>query len=156
MRYITLRSLEISNFRSLRSVSLQGLKGYNLFIGRNNVGKSNILHAIDQFLVAICFGKLERRIERTEAAELSYLNRRDPITLTGVFELVIGNRIRLCSATVRIQSLQAETFAWISRLLIEVPSDAPEGSQTEFSYEVPDNHIEEFIQKLETLGRVIK
>ncbi len=41
--------IEISNFKSIRHLKLTGFKKINLFIGRPNVGKSNLLEALSLF-----------------------------------------------------------------------------------------------------------
>ena len=41
--------LEISNFKSVRHLKLTGFKRINLFLGRPNVGKSNLLEAMSLF-----------------------------------------------------------------------------------------------------------
>ena len=41
--------IEIRNFKSIRDLKLEGFKRINLFIGRPNVGKSNILEALSLF-----------------------------------------------------------------------------------------------------------
>ena len=41
-----LRKIEIKNFRSLEDVTLDGLKQFNVLIGRNNSGKSSVINAI--------------------------------------------------------------------------------------------------------------
>lgn len=40
---------EISNFRSIRSISLTGLADFTAFAGLNNTGKSNVLRALNAF-----------------------------------------------------------------------------------------------------------
>lgn len=42
-------NIKIENFKSLRSVELTGCKRINVFIGKPNVGKSNILEALSLF-----------------------------------------------------------------------------------------------------------
>jgi AAA15 family ATPase/GTPase len=42
-------NIKIENFKSLRSVEIKDCKRINLFIGRPNVGKSNILEALSMF-----------------------------------------------------------------------------------------------------------
>lgn len=37
-----IKDISIKNFKSLEEVKIQGCKTFNLFIGRPNVGKSNI------------------------------------------------------------------------------------------------------------------
>jgi putative ATP-dependent endonuclease of OLD family len=41
-----LASVEIKNFRSLKSLSLEFAPGLNVLVGRNNTGKTNLFHAI--------------------------------------------------------------------------------------------------------------
>jgi AAA15 family ATPase/GTPase len=43
--------LEIKNFKSIRDLTLTGFRRINLFIGRPNVGKSNLLEALGIFSV---------------------------------------------------------------------------------------------------------
>lgn len=46
-----IQDITISNFKSLRQCSIKGCKRINLFIGRPNVGKSNILEALSAFTI---------------------------------------------------------------------------------------------------------
>lgn len=46
-----LHDITISNFKSLKHCKINGCKRINLFIGRPNVGKSNILEALSAFTV---------------------------------------------------------------------------------------------------------
>ncbi|MFT7483111.1 MAG: AAA15 family ATPase/GTPase, partial [Oceanospirillaceae bacterium] len=41
--------LEIKNFKSIRDLTLTDFRRINLFIGRPNVGKSNLLEALGMF-----------------------------------------------------------------------------------------------------------
>src|ERR1700721_4354734 len=43
--------IHIENFKSIRNCELSGCKRINLFIGRPNVGKSNILEALSLFSI---------------------------------------------------------------------------------------------------------
>ncbi len=43
-----LKSLKIRNYRNLNKIDLD-FKNINVFIGKNNAGKSNVLRAIDLF-----------------------------------------------------------------------------------------------------------
>ena len=43
--------IDISNFKSIRHLAVSGFKRINLFIGRPNVGKSNILEALSLFSI---------------------------------------------------------------------------------------------------------
>ena len=44
-----IRNITIKHFKSLEDVRIDGCKRYNLFVGRPNVGKSNILEALTLF-----------------------------------------------------------------------------------------------------------
>lgn len=44
-----IRNLHIRNFRSLRDVGLKGLGNFNIFVGKNSSGKSNLLEALTMF-----------------------------------------------------------------------------------------------------------
>ncbi|PYF74558.1 AAA family ATPase [Pedobacter nutrimenti] len=46
-----IKNINISNFKSIKSARIDGCKRINLFIGRPNVGKSNILEALSIFSV---------------------------------------------------------------------------------------------------------
>lgn len=46
-----IKHITISNFKSIKSTKIDGCKRINLFIGRPNVGKSNILEALSVFSV---------------------------------------------------------------------------------------------------------
>jgi len=41
--------ITIKNFRSLKNVSIPGLRDFNALVGRNNAGKSNVLRALNLF-----------------------------------------------------------------------------------------------------------
>ena len=44
-----IRNIEIKHFKSLEDVRIEGCRRYNLFVGRPNVGKSNLLEALTLF-----------------------------------------------------------------------------------------------------------
>jgi AAA15 family ATPase/GTPase len=71
-----IRQVEISNFKSLRNTTIKGCRRINLFIGRPNVGKSNILEALSLFTVPyLHFNKnksLHQLIRCESPAELFY------------------------------------------------------------------------------------
>ncbi|WP_375444890.1 AAA family ATPase [uncultured Fibrella sp.] len=48
--------IEIKNFKSIRDLKLTGFKRINLFIGRPNVGKSNMLEALSLFSLPYVWG----------------------------------------------------------------------------------------------------
>jgi len=53
-----LESVRIKNFRSIESIELNKCNGFNVLIGKNNSGKSNILLAINAFFTCIQGGNL--------------------------------------------------------------------------------------------------
>lgn len=54
---IITNNIHIKNFKSIKDISLNGLKTYNLFVGRPNVGKSNILEAVGSLSIPFLAGK---------------------------------------------------------------------------------------------------
>lgn len=62
--------IEIHNFKSIRDLRLEGFKRVNLFIGRPNVGKSNILEALSLF--SSSWSKLTDVIRVENLRELHY------------------------------------------------------------------------------------
>lgn len=46
-----IKRISIENFKSLEKVSIRGCKTFNLFIGRPNVGKSNIIEALSSMAI---------------------------------------------------------------------------------------------------------
>lgn len=50
--------VEINNFRSISSCELKACGGFNVLIGKNNSGKSNILFAINAFFLALDDGSV--------------------------------------------------------------------------------------------------
>jgi AAA15 family ATPase/GTPase len=68
--------ISISNFKSIRSLELSDFKRINLFIGRPNVGKSNIIEALSLFTIPYLrentSKKLNNLIRLEHEAELFY------------------------------------------------------------------------------------
>lgn len=50
-----IKNIAIKNFKSLENVTIRGCKTFNLFIGRPNVGKSNIIEALSFMAVPYLF-----------------------------------------------------------------------------------------------------
>ncbi len=48
-----LESVVIHNFRSIEDAKLMNCNGFNMLIGKNNSGKSNILSAINVFFTCV-------------------------------------------------------------------------------------------------------
>src|ERR1035437_4088794 len=53
-----LQSVSVKNFRSIESVRMDGCRGLNILIGKNNAGKSNILSAIHAVFGCIKGGRI--------------------------------------------------------------------------------------------------
>jgi hypothetical protein len=67
--------IEIHNFKSIRELQVSGFKRINLFIGRPNVGKSNILEALSLFSLPYLWEgskKLTDLVRLTNLFELFY------------------------------------------------------------------------------------
>lgn len=73
---IAVNSVEIKNFKSVRSIELSDCKDINIIIGRPNVGKSNILEALSLFDVPYLIGSktksLKSLIRLDNVSELFY------------------------------------------------------------------------------------
>ncbi len=54
--------IEISNFKSIRHLELTGFKKINLFIGKPNVGKSNLLEALSLFSLPYVWENSPRKL----------------------------------------------------------------------------------------------
>jgi hypothetical protein len=71
-----IQQVDISNFKSLKNTTIKGCRRINLFIGRPNVGKSNILEALSLFTVPyLYFNKnksLNQLVRCESATELFY------------------------------------------------------------------------------------
>lgn len=80
------KNIHISNFKSLKEVTLSDCKRINLLIGKPNVGKSNILEAIGLFsLPHFALGKIDTLDKFTRLEHISEL----------FFDGNIDNQIRL-------------------------------------------------------------
>ncbi len=62
--------IEIKNFKSIRHLKVGGFKRINLFIGRPNVGKSNILEALSLF--GLPYLRDDRKQELTDFVRLEF------------------------------------------------------------------------------------
>jgi hypothetical protein len=91
-----LRSISISNFKSIRSCDISDCKRINLFIGRPNVGKSNILEALSLFAIPYLrensSKKLSHLIRLENETELFYNGNTelDAVVRTNIGECKLG------------------------------------------------------------------
>ena len=87
-------NIKIENFKSLRHVELTDCKRINLFIGKPNVGKSNILEALSLFSIAHNSSPIRTRFNNSFKSYIRYDSER---------ELFFNGRIEASSA-INIQS----------------------------------------------------
>jgi predicted ATP-dependent endonuclease of OLD family len=71
---MNIQNLHIENFKSIRNLELSNFKRINLFIGRPNVGKSNIIEALSLFSVPYLklFSELNHLIRFENPSELFF------------------------------------------------------------------------------------
>jgi putative ATP-dependent endonuclease of OLD family len=83
-----LRAINVQGFRSISDEWLENCGQFNVLIGKNNSGKSNILTAIEAFFLCIADGRVVRR-EPPIGREIDFYQRRvdQPITISLVFQL---------------------------------------------------------------------
>lgn len=86
-----LKEVRISNFRSLRNVSLLGLTSYSPLIGLNSTGKSNVLRALNLYFN----DELDElatplALDRDYPRSLKKSRQRKAVTVGAVFDLTTG------------------------------------------------------------------
>ena len=88
--------ITISNFKSIRQLKLEGLSRINLFIGKPNVGKSNILEAFGVF--SLPYLELNSNKKLSSLIRAEYQNE---LFFDGNFEnsIVINSNLGNCSIT---------------------------------------------------------
>jgi len=64
---VKIKKIEISVFKSLGGITLDNLRNLNIFIGKNNSGKSNIFEVINLFYRSLSRTKEELPIEYSES-----------------------------------------------------------------------------------------
>jgi predicted ATPase len=65
-----IRTFEIQNFKGLRSVKLENCGSINALVGKNNSGKSSVLHAIDMAGLALSVNGWDRFQPKLEVKDL--------------------------------------------------------------------------------------
>lgn len=88
--------ITISNFKSIRNLKLEGLNRINLFIGKPNVGKSNILEALGIF--SLPYLELNPGKKLSSFIRVEYQNE---LFFDGNFEnpIIVNSNIGNCSIT---------------------------------------------------------
>lgn len=88
-----LESIRIQNFRSIEASELADCGDFNVLIGKNNSGKSNILSAIDAFFHCVGGGNVVT-LEAPFGREIDFFQRKtdSPIEITIFFALSLAER----------------------------------------------------------------
>ena len=138
-----LSSLEIKNFKGIKSGTISDLAQVNILVGRNNSGKSTILDAL--LLMRCAFAKtdylhqdgvqqvLKRKIPREQSnnLELAYfLNAQKPITI----------RARLLD--VKFAVAQEWTVGGGSFIRVSLIQELPGNVKKSLGYDPPGNHVD--------------
>ena len=86
-------SISIKRFRSINSVELRRFGGFNVLIGKNNSGKSNILSAIDTFFNCLQDGRIAT-LEPPFGDSIDFFDKdtNKPIQITVTFLLSLPER----------------------------------------------------------------
>jgi len=125
-----LTTLKINGFRGITECKIDGLKRINLFVGRNNHGKSSILEALYLASAAFRFDEpLKRDADKTGANKIVYLlNRRSGRGLswgrgreTLWYRYDTRNAIRTEIRWGKRKKLDIELFDWHHHPLIDIP-----------------------------------
>lgn len=89
-------TIQIQNFRSIECTSLTDCGGFNVLIGKNNAGKSNILLAINLFFESIRSGQpIQIQPKLTSSFDHYNARPRSPIEITLDFNLEEAERAEL-------------------------------------------------------------
>src|SRR5690625_1165599 len=67
-----IESLKVTNFRSLKDFKIEFNKGYNLLIGKNNTGKSNVLKALNKII------NKQAKFSRNDTSTINNASRKSP------------------------------------------------------------------------------
>jgi hypothetical protein len=88
--------INISNFKSIRNLNLEGLTRINLFIGKPNVGKSNILEALGVFSLPYLELNPNKKI-----SSFIRIENQNEIFFDGIFEnqIILKTNIGNCTIT---------------------------------------------------------
>ena len=88
-----LESVSIERFRSVESSELTNCGGFNVLIGKNNSGKSNILSAIHAFFTCIQGGDVVT-LDSPIGQEIDFFEKKTqlPIEITLTFSLSLAER----------------------------------------------------------------
>lgn len=117
--------LEIKNFKSIRELTVSGFNRINLFIGRPNVGKSNLLEAMSLFgIYGILEGSknLKDLVRLQNQRELFYDGNVDEKISIEIRRVAESNTAETCS----LRFLRSMGGSIISVSKIDIPNEAGE------------------------------
>lgn len=113
-------SIDISRFRSIDSIELQSVGGFNVLIGKNNSGKSNILSAVDTFFTCIQDGQIST-LQPPFGKSIDFFDKKveEPIQITVSFVLTLAERDALLQDIVtEAPQMQNATEGISSRIIL--------------------------------------
>ncbi|PFE61210.1 hypothetical protein CN316_26145 [Bacillus cereus] len=148
---VKLRSLYIRNFRNIKNFLVDDMKDINLFIGKNNIGKSNYLRAIRCFFKALESSNIyiEGVIDKDDIMSGTEDTEED-LLLVGLLEEA-DTRYIVCIGCLQIDE-EIYTYHYISRKHGLDPSRFAESLRDyEYRFEEYGQHVKEFLKKI---GRV--
>ena len=147
-------AIRISNFRSVSSGELESCGGFNVLIGKNNSGKSNILAAIDAFFVAVRNGEIITlnspinkefdfyRKNSDSPAEVSITFSLEEEDISELKDSIIEDSPQLTNAVGDLDSdlrlnvqisfnLRPRTYACVSKISLTPPNDRSNSVESE-------------------------
>jgi predicted ATP-dependent endonuclease of OLD family len=101
-----LEAVHIQSFRSIQDVTLENCGGFNVIVGKNNAGKSNILLSINAFFKC--------------------LNKGEPIILTPPIGKSIDHHANLLEEPIKISMLFQLSLAERDNLVQDIVSESPQ------------------------------
>ncbi|HDX9690601.1 hypothetical protein CON27_16105 [Bacillus thuringiensis] len=150
---VKLRSLYIKNFRNIKNFLVDDMKDINLFIGKNNIGKSNYLRAIRCFFKALESRNLyiEGVIDKDDIMN-GIEDTEEDLLLVGLLEDGDMKYI-VCIGCLEIGG-EIYTYHYITRRHGLDPSRFAESLRDyEYRFEEYGQHVKGFLDKIRTVKR---
>jgi len=88
---VLLRSVEVQGFRSIEKAAIERCGRFNVLIGKNNSGKSNLLQAVSRFHEVMSAGEVVQIVPNS-ALDFFQRDMTKPIEITEVFSLLLSER----------------------------------------------------------------
>jgi len=147
---LRLATAKIDRYRSVRAARVDGLGDYNLFIGQNNVGKSNVLQSMADTLEFLTRTKSIEILDKSAVRDLYFDNDQDkPVSIRLSFDgwtrykdQQVGPELAVGVKTSRTHS--GMFFRWLSSVaLVHTKAD---GTAREELYTCSPNVAEELYE----------